>query len=308
MRIRGKAAGGAALACLLVLLVTVAPTPAEAISAHPLWHGNNHLLTEGHLPGSSLPFVAEGEMYLNSTAGIEFGCDVEEEGRVFNEAGRGRGEVTSFSAFDCSAPAFTGSCSGPITVGQPNLCVWTTLLTTEMPLEEKMREAVACKKADTALSKCPLASEREARNAISSLDRGRSSLPWKLELASGEREEQPSYLQRTGLHEYGEAGSAVEANTACYPKDGTRAASYLAVPTGCIALNVVLPEVPLEMVLYGSREVDLINGAGNGLDASKLEFLESGTLFSSQNAEGTGSLGGVLKMFGASSLQLIFAR
>jgi hypothetical protein len=305
MGVGGKRAGAsvAAIACLLAILATPC-VPAAA--AFPLWHSNGTLLGEGRLPGSVIPFIARGEVSLRSTEGPGFGCEVAEEGRVFNEAGHGRGEITRFGAWDCSEP-FVGSCSGPEHRG-PTLCEAKVTLTTEMPLETSLREGEVCRKLGAALRECPLASEREAQNVISSYSRGTSSLPWRLELTSGERGEEPATLQRTGLHEYGEAGSATEANTACYPKEGEHAANYQELPSGCLALNVVVPAIPLEMVFYGSQELWLINGAGNGLDASRLELTQAGELFSSQSVGGTGLLRGRLKIFGAESVGLIVGR
>ena len=136
MRIRGRTAGFAvaALVCVPATLGTVATT-AHALSAHPLWHANSNRLTEGRLPGSEAPFVARGEMVLTSPGGIKIDCYVEEEGRVFNEGGRGLGEITNFNSWDCAQPKFPGECAGPLKPGlEPEQCPAVSFLTAEMPI------------------------------------------------------------------------------------------------------------------------------------------------------------------------------
>jgi hypothetical protein len=292
--------------CTVMVLAAIAAPNARAISVHPLWHSNGHLL--GESVKDIIPVIARGEIVLKSSAGIKMTCQVDEEGTVYNLDGRGRGEISEFNGWNCSAPAITGACSGSEAKGQTNYCDQRSILTSEMPLEVKLREAEVCAKAGTKLKNCPLASEREVQNIISSYHRAVTSLPWKTELASGERNEEQIFVQRTGLHEYGEGGSAAEASTACYPEEGGVAAAYQKVPAGCMAVNVVLPDIPLEMVFYGTQELTLINGVVGGLDASRLESVEAGELFSSQGLQGTGSIRGRLKLSGEEALQLIFAQ
>ena len=61
-------------------------------------------------------------------------------------------------------------------------------------------------------------------------------------------------------------------------------------------VNIIFPQIPLEFVFYGTQEVWSLNGAGNGLNTSKLEFLEAGTLFTSEGKEGEGSTEGTVKI------------
>ena len=73
-------------------------------------------------------------------------------------------------------------------------------------------------------------------------------------------------------------------------------------------MNIIFPQIPAEFVFYGSLEIESINGAGNGLDPTRLEFIESGNLFSSEGLAGEGSTTGKVTLAGAEGIQLMTAK
>ena len=81
------------------------------------------------------------------------------------------------------------------------------------------------------------------------------------------------------------------------------------MPFGCIRLTVVIPQIPVEYVLYGTQEIDWINGAKNGLFPSRLRLAESGGLSSSQGSAGEdATLEGSTELIGANAVELLTAR
>ncbi len=145
---------------------------------------------------------------------------------------------------------------------------------------------------------CPASSERETLTVYTGLAR-RSGLPWSLGLATGEREEEELPVLQLGTGQN------------CYPKETVlvegeeveAAANWETVPDGCLKLNVQFPEVPAEVVFYGSQEVAVINGVKNGLSPSRLQFDEAGALDYRDGGEDaaanlTASLTGELKLEG----------
>jgi hypothetical protein len=195
----------------------------------------------------------------------------------------------------------------------------TMAVTAEMPLEEEFgEEAEACYIPKTKLSQCPNGFERKVGRVVTGVRRRVASLPWKLELVRGTRRETEGVLMKVGLHEFGEAGDATTQNTVCFPKEKfvnpetlkeeERPAKYTGIPAGCVGLDAMVPEIPLEYVFYGTQEIFMVDGFTNGLHPSKLEFIEPGKLFSSEAVQGEGEILGELKLFGGEGQTLITAK
>ncbi len=111
-----------------------------------------------------------------------------------------------------------------------------------------------------------------------------------------------------GLHEYGESGNSTEHSTLCYPKEGANPAVFTKLPSGCVGVTIIFPQIPLEFVFYGTQEIEAINGFGNGLNASRLEFVQAGKLFSSEGLDGEGETTGAVNLFGAKQVELMISR
>jgi hypothetical protein len=303
-------------------IVTVAPAIAEAESP-PLFYANGKRLT-----ATPVPVLANGRLKLESPVIGEVGCVINfwlnvrnehEHGEASNPE-RGYGEVTGWGAglgnLACTRPRLTLQLER---VYEQQI---TTTISAEMPLEEEFgEEAEACAveyPPRTRLSECPNPSERKIGRVVSAVRRRALSLPWKLELIRGARGEREGVLTKVGLHELGEAGKAETQSTACFPKEKfvnpetakeeERPAKYTGIPSGCVALDVIFPQIPLEFVFYGTLEIFTVNGFINGLHPSKWEFLVPGRLFSSEGAEGEGETTGEVKLFGSEAEQLINTR
>ena len=297
--------------------MSLVPSVAQATEPPPRFYENFTELTT-----TKRPVVADGRITLyNSVFSVsgEIHCLVTLYADIWNEHEHGLqtnpirayGEVAGWSPSSCESPHET------LELERMYERKITFVVLPEMPLEREHRQAVVCKQAtETKLAECPSGEEREAKEAIVGVRRGASSLPWKFELVRGEREAEPAILWKTGIHEFGESGTATNKSTGCYPKERVvvegkeveRAASFTKVPSGCIAVDVIVPEIPLEMVFYGTQEILALNGFGNGLNASRLMFVSSGHLFSSEGTEGEAEETGLLTLFGADSVELLTAR
>jgi hypothetical protein len=103
------------------------------------------------------------------------------------------------------------------------------------------------------------------------------------------RGEQEGVLAKIGVSEFGEGGSAETESTKCYPREEIGGvpgvmARFTAVPTGCFEVDVMVPQVPVEWPFYGTQELWLQNGLGNGLHPSRLQFRQPGELFASEES------------------------
>jgi hypothetical protein len=127
-----------------------------------------------------------------------------------------------------------------------------------------------------------------------------SSLPWKGEMfrAYNQLYDEEVVMWRIGLHDFGEDADAETKTGKCYP--GSE--EFEAPGTeGCVKINVILPQVGYEFVYHGTTEGEFINGVGNGLTPSKVEFhpppeeIPSGFLVSEHEEVGLASLSGLTK-------------
>jgi hypothetical protein len=283
--------------CMLLSLV-LTPGVARASEKAPEGYKNGRLFRNG----GPVPILTTGNIRLVSETYGYIECTTNAYGSARNELigseTRAAGEVEAWNAFNCTSPYLETleqadkkqlekkeipCATQGATIGEGK-CL-TVFVTAEMPLEPEEGKT---------------------------LRRNRSSLPWKAEVLAREHEGERSFFLRTGLHALGETATAATTESGtCYPTEervrGTvTPANWRAVPSGCILLNVVFPQIPTEVVVYGSQEPLIIDGAKNGLYPSKLEFNESGRLFSSEGAAGTDAeLAGALYGDGAITLELI---
>ncbi len=227
----------------------------------------------------------------------------------------------------CSAPEFA---LRPV-CGDADCEVYVSA---EPPLTLDYREAEVCNghhlfngRYPEPLSDCPLPSERETEQVPYAAQRSRSTLPWKVELVRGYTASHEEVVQpRIGMASFGECGpgaaegtetcSAATATGRCYQQGPSTTYSYADEPQGCVVLNVIVPEVPVEIPFFGSLETTIRNGAGDGTDPSRLEIEESvaGQLRSQEGLEGTGhvrtvcAVGCSIKLLGEEGQQLLTAK
>jgi hypothetical protein len=287
-----------------------APAVAEA---PPLWRSNSH-----EVSSSPIPTTIWGELKLSSEAlgsggEGEIHCKNVMGSSVYNEGGKGLGSIQGWGTNACKAPQLeellttiykplieAKRIKGPITV----------FATAELPIEQEEREAEVCsEESKTKLKECPSESERETKMVLWHTRRETSSFPWKFELTRGERKEESVDILRIGIPPAGKS---------CYPTELVKLengeeveepAKWQNVPAGCVKITVVAPQIPDEVVFYGSLEPTLINGAGNGLNASRLVFnAEAGKLKAEKGSAPDTTSSGTLRIAGAESEQLIFGK
>jgi len=252
--------------------------------------------------GVEKPVVAWGRIYLKTTTiPVPITCintfyakgGNKHEGGVETNPIRGYGEVLGWGTNSCEAKELEAILSKPVEVSA------------EEPPELVTQEAEVCKEATkTKLSECPSESEREKKTVIVNFHRRLTSLPWKVEYIRGKTAEGIEVVQqRTGLKEFGEAGNGREESTKCYPSGKT----FTEVPAGCIVVNIEFPKSKSELLFFGTQEITGINGRGNALTPSFLEFesKQTGYLESEHEAFGKGFTEGEVKLIGAEGQELL---
>jgi hypothetical protein len=289
-----------ALAAMAVLLSAGGPLASRAHGEAPQWYSNGMKAPTG----PRVPVVSAGELKISfgPQAGETLTCPgFTLNGGVANESGQGVGLEEGFAADGaCKFPEFESELfCGPL----PATC--HVIVTAEMPLEEEFREGIICPEGNK-LSECK---EPGTAQLVTHARRPTGNLPWRGELVRVLREEQEPILYRIGV------GAE---HASCYPKEKVvvegkeveRAATWQKVPPGCIKLNIVVPAVPLERVVYGTLEPTVMDGFVNGLHPTHLEFgTPAGRLAVSEGelSEG-GNMLGSARLSGSQAVQLITAR
>jgi hypothetical protein len=285
---------------LAACAATFALTAAAQAEVAPQWYSNATKLTT-----TPAQVTLWGEVKLESVADGEIVCHDVMSGSVWNEGGRGMGSLEGWGTNACKAPRLEeelnilyakaiseGVIKGPLTV----------FATSELPLELEPREAETCvEKAKTELTQCPNKTERSVSSLPLRIRRKPSSFPWKMRLIRETREEEPEQpVAEVGIPPTGQT---------CFPLEGGKSAKWQAVPAGCIRIDIISPQIPDELIFYGALKPRLVNGAGNGLDATKLEFnAEGGKVVSNRN-EGPETYGqGGLKITGSEARELIVGK
>jgi hypothetical protein len=236
-----------------------------------------------------------GEVTLSGGPFSEITCQDIMSGSVWNENGRGVGQVEGFATGGCEN-AYLQHCL-------LEECPFAFFESGELPLVVEKREAETCiDRTKTELNLCP---PPERKPELLTLHLRRLiGLPWKLRLARETREEEPAIVVEIGLPPSGET---------CYPKEVLEgkevAARWERVPSGCVRLDEIVPRYPAEDVFYGTLTPRLVNGAGNGLNASHLELgAAAGQLaLEGSTAPAIGSQGQI-KVAGSEARELITAR
>ena len=304
------------LASMLMVLAALTPAIAQAEEPPPVGYSNGKELSATHTA-----IAAWGPISLTSTTIKTIQCTNSFYGAAWNEGSPkvGKGLVEGWGTNQCTDPEGIKSqeashekelkenkikCATPGAAIGEGKCI-TVFASAEMPIEPELREAEVCIEETKKLSQCPETSEREKKKLTVVARRAVSSLPWDVELERCERSEKAGVCQHTGIPT---AEEKSKGNTTCYKLKNGLAAPYAEVPAGCIKLNLIFPEIPFEVVLYGSQSYFMVNGVKDGLNPSKLKFIESGTLDSPENAAGEGTTTGEVKYVGAESVQLVTAK
>ena len=289
-----------------------AAEPAKTEEPAPEFYSNRHLLDATHVG-----FTSVGSLEFDSPSMKAIDCeDANLDGGVWNESAIGKAVVEAWTTYRCSdSEAITTQehaheaelLDGKIqcVAGKPGEggCL-TVYVSDELPPDSELREAEVCKEEAKKLSECKAAGERETKRLVVSLAHPVSSLPWDARLETCEKNSKEGICEELGIPD---AAEQSKGNTSCYKTVGNVPASYTEIPAGCVKLSVVIPQIPVEIPFYGSQTDFLVNGVKNGLDPSRLKFIEAGPLDSSEGSFGEAHIAGELKLSG-NSLQLIYAK
>ncbi len=249
-------------------VVAVALLPAIAQAAPPVWWLNASKPVANHVPT-----ILWGELKLSSVAVGEIHCINGIAGTVWNEGtpSKGLGKEEGWGTNACKAPELEQALKEIFgkTV--------TIFATAELPLEKEERQGETCEEeSKTLLSQCPNSSERIDESLIWKVFRRVSSFPWNIELTREEREEQEVIVPKIGI-------PTETSKTTCYPEESGHSATWENVPAGCVKIDVIAPQIPDEIVFYGTWKPQMLQGSSNGLNPSRLKFnKEAGLLVSSE--------------------------
>jgi hypothetical protein len=270
-------------------------TPAQAAAEPPpQFYSNGKLLTT-----TPVQVTLWGEVTLPVEGLGGLTCQDLMSGAVWNEHGEGVGQIEAFAAVSgCKYRPPAGVESFPHPASD----------TGELPFAAEKREAEVCSEATkTEMTQCPGSQERKVEVLPLRLRRRAASLPWNLRLTREVREEEPAVVAEIGRTTGGET---------CYPKEVVEgkevAAQWEKVPPGCIRINRLgvasTGVVVNEDVLYGSLKPVLVSGAGNGLNASRLELNSAaGQLAAGGNTTPQYATTGVIELTGTEARELISA-
>jgi hypothetical protein len=296
--------------------LAISPAIVQAKELPPLIYSNNKLVPTT----PPVPVIANGQFTLLSTVLGKIHCVNTFSANMWNEPEHGEagalphgyGEITGWATSSCVAPQEEASLES---IYKKRI---TTVVSAEMPLERDFTEAEVCAEESKTLAQCSNSSERKIVRLIAAVRRRLASTPWKFEMIRGERNGVPGELAKLGLHEFGESGTAEQQSTACFAKEKVinpetateeeRPVKFTKIPPGCIAMNVIFPQIPLEIVFFGSQEIWSVNGFTNGLHPTHWSFLKAGSLFSSEGLDGEAEFIGELHHDGAEAVQLITAK
>jgi hypothetical protein len=302
--------GGRTLGSVLAVGAILAALPAVAYAAEtelglppPQFHENGHILTTSHVEG-----VFWGTVKLVSSAEGEIVCHNIMSGSVWNEGERGLGALEGWGTNACKAETLEHGLEGlfekPIKEGKIKTPI-TVYASSELPLELEEREAEVCSaETKTYLEECKNTSERGVEHLPLRIRRQPASFPWNIRLIRQEREEEKVIVAELGVPPTGQS---------CYPKEVVEGkevpAKWEKVPVGCVRIDIISPQIPDELMFYGSLKPRFVSGAGNGLDASHFEFDKEAGLLESNKLEAPETFTeGNLKVDGAEARELIWAK
>jgi hypothetical protein len=286
----------------------VAPALAQA---EPQWYANNHVVSAVHQPA-----IVWGEIKLESGAVGKIHCMNVMNLSIWNEGGHGVGQYEGWGTNACKAPELEEllekTYEQPIKEGKIKSPL-SVFATSELPLRPEFREGEVCREESKKPSECESEAQRETLFNLTTsqpagLHRRATSFPWKLRAVTVIREEEEITILRTGVPSEG---------TTCYLKEKVveegveveRAVPWEKTPPGCVKIDVVCPQIPAEVVFYGTLEPQLLNGTRNGLSPTRIKYTNaSGQLLSSRGEAPETYENGELKVDGMAAEELMTAK
>jgi|GEM_PF-2813733 len=297
---RNKVSFGVAALCAAALLCLAGASAAAAAQ----WYVNGTALANG----VHEPVTMWGTLKFSSQAEGQITCVDIFSGYVVNEGGVGKGAIEGLGSYHCEAPELEAALETAFkeVLGGRKVTVYAS---GELPMEEFFKEAELCIEATKSLSQCTGAGERRIQEVLVRLVRRFTSFPWPIELFPSTYENAPVTRARIGI---GSGGASCYPTERGYNSEGKEVqvpVSWEKVPKGCLEFDVIAPQIPDELVFYGSLEPIVLNGAGSGLKPSWLEFNStSGMLVSSRLEAPETSAFGELRFIGSGGQELVIAR
>jgi hypothetical protein len=277
--------------------------PATAVAA-PRWYVNGNLLASG----VHVPVTIWGKLQFSSQAEGKITCIDVFAGYVANEGGVGKGAVEGLGSYHCEAPELEEALETAFKEVLNGRKV-TVFASGELPYEESFKEAELCVESTKRLYQCTGAGERKTQEVLVQLRRRLTSFPWPIELFSSTYEGVPVTRARIGIGAEGKTCYPTERGFNSEGKEVQVPVSWEKVPSGCLEFDVIAPQIPDELVFYGSLEPLEINGAGNALTPSWFSFNStSGLLVSSRLEAPETSATGELRFIGSAGQELIMGR
>lgn len=295
---------GVALAC------AVAPVAAQAeTEVPPQFYSNNHLAGGVSSPVKA---IAWGAIRLESAAVGKIECHNVMNFSAWNESNRGVGQFEGWGTNACVAPELEEllekTYEEPIKKGLIKSPI-SVFATSELPSKPEFREAETCtEETKTKLSECESGGTRDVQELLAAVRRRATSFPWKLKLVRAIREEAEEVVANIGVAPAGQN---------CYPTEKVieegheveRPVSWEKEPSGCLKIVIVCPQIPAEVVFYGTMSPQFFNGVKNGLSPTRMVFnKEAGELLSNHGEAPETGISGELKILGMNEQQLLIGR
>jgi hypothetical protein len=173
-------------------------------------------------------------------------------------------------------------------LGAPGGEAWVTA---ERPLHAITQNAEVCINPESELEHCPKkigepGDEREIKSVVEQVGREQLTTPWNTEV------------------ELTEGKTRLKIGV---PTEGGKSCNEEPAPPGCVRLTIIYPALNLFFPFEGSIEPRWIDGVGNGLSPSSLEFEgeASGHIHAAGTPESLLSVSGAVKVIGAEGRELM---
>ncbi|HLI32774.1 MAG TPA: hypothetical protein VKU89_08565 [Solirubrobacteraceae bacterium] len=281
----------------LVAMAALFALPATSQAALKIYK-NNRLVEAG----AQVPNVGYGQIELESTAPLLTTIECVNVGFGYSEnptsGTNPKGQILVWwaSGHDPTTehPELSAKCRY-VEKGETkeNVLAWATA---EPELVESLQEALICINPSETLAECRAKEHAtEERKVITKVSRENLTLPWNAELVE---EGTGNYHVKIGIpSEEGKSCEAAHLSTSEH------------VPPGCIRVQIIVPQLGLDLPFEGHNNPKAVNGLANGLSPSTWEFegarSEEPALYYKKNREVKGYTYGSVKILGFEGQELI---
>jgi len=249
-----------------------------------------------------------GTLKFSSQAEGEITCVDIFGGYVENRAGVGKGALEGLGSYHCVAPELEAALEAVFKEVLEGRKV-TVFASGELPMQETFREGIVCIEKTKRPSQCTGAGEQKIIEGLVSVKRRETSFPWPIELVPGTYEGVSVTRAKIGIGAEGKTCYPTEGSVNSEGKEVQVPVSWEKVPAGCLMFDVIAPQIPDELVFYGSLEPVLIDGTASGLTPSHLQFGSgSGMLVSSHLEAPETATSGSLTFIGSAGQELVVGK